>query len=112
MSVNCTNYLVFGIKITNQEQIEKFNDIVSEYDGDLDRMLEQYTKELNAIYDGMCGDYLVIGKILSECDNIDEVIYSHDVKDFDDFHYDISEVYDKLFSETLPVLPKLLHFNH
>lgn len=71
MSSYYRNYLVYGIKYDYKE----FKELVCDDDGDLydliEHLLVNNMKEvpnnspLSVIYDGMCGEYVIVGVVLS-----------------------------------------------
>jgi hypothetical protein len=66
MSVNRTEYVVFGIKFdeTKDEVFDKYYEELGD-----DRLEEKFDpKELSMIYDGMCGKYVVVGYVMAKGD--------------------------------------------
>lgn len=98
-------------------------DLVEHDDFDLDRMYERAPDEF--IYDGMCGDYLIFGKIVyfSDRDKEDEfttleladlVLSDQDILDLEELFREVTfgmELYDWVETNTKPSLLTFTHFS-
>lgn len=64
MSVREEHYVVFGVKLSVEEYKRRYVTEENEYDDDQHTSFEGYSDEteLDVIYDGMDGRYVVIGK--------------------------------------------------
>jgi hypothetical protein len=74
MGVAATHYVVLGVALKNKAQVKKFFGISEKFLDFTDKYNDNGYKDkptktdsgIHMIVDGMCGEYIVIGKILSK----------------------------------------------
>lgn len=73
MSVREEQYVVYGVKLSVKEYKKRYQTEDNEYDDEPHASFDGYDEEteLDVIYDGMSGNYVVIGKVLVYADSYD-----------------------------------------
>lgn len=109
MGVDLTVYTVIGVRITDKEQIQYVREIVEER--------EDYFQGgeclITVIDDGMCGEYVVIGDVISSNSRYEEDNVALTSKEYiDSMIGDVPEI----IRENFPLLKfgeiSLISFNH
>ena len=98
MGVDVTYYTVVGIKVdeTNEELMEKIYDEFWKYRDDNDD--EDTFEGITVVYDGMCGKYAVVGKVLMEMDEYEGGFLNINLDDLPDTISKTKESIRKWFS--------------
>lgn len=103
MGVDITNYVVYGIK---REYTEDLSDVVEEC----------YENNIDMVADGMCGDYVVFGPILSQIEeNSNDNFKTVDINDLEEKREQYMKDFTKLFPDHAHILDgewKILSFAH
>ena len=100
MSVNATHYVVFGVVITDEIQVNDFFkieeshlDFMEDYhDNPYDPKIIPNKSGINVIADGMNGEYVVVGKILAKSNTGLELIeLNPEILDIKDNYLELDE---------------------
>ena len=107
MSVITTHYIVLGVAITDKIEVKKFFE-QNDGDNDLEEPFHDngYNDEItptvsgiHIIVDGMCGKYVVIGKILYKSQHgfdLSETMGLDVIKDFKSYHEEVGRIIEQI----------------
>ena len=105
MGVDIKAYAVYGVKFNEADcktyGIDMDNDDLYEYEHDV----------YEIIMDGMCGSYLVFGKVLAVVNEYNDDEYM-ELKTDNLSSHDLAVEFENIFGFDLPVSPMTFIFNH
>ena len=109
MSVSINTYVIFGIKLDNSD-CEKYE--VDMWDEKFeDYMMGDPNLGYEIISDGMCGEYIVFGKVLATMSEGSEIDFVElDIPNLD--WSDLCLKFKKIFGFDIPKNPTTFIFNH
>lgn len=99
MSVNQKSYLVVGINLDKKDYplMEEFED----------------NKDLTVVYDGMCGQYAIVGKVINESDEFNSMnLVSLNSKELQDYIIEVNQLLLKVSAKVSKYEIKLYNFIH